>query len=526
MDKIEVVIGLVSPMGCNKSPFINTLKKNFEERGYLVKTITATELLYKNEKKYPTSFNIFCKMQLCSELRLNYRGFTAALVINEIRHIRSDDTKNNNIVYIIDQLKNEAEYEILSHVYGINYLQVSLFSNYYERDKNIKKKLSPDSINLENFQAPNQDVLENLFLDKIFQGDIDISKVKSKLSNIDYDLIKRYRDQILHDCSHMLIEKDNKDIDAKHKDSGQQIAALFHKSHYFLNADSPKSILENEIKKFTEQFFGTYKEYPTQDEFGMSIAYQVSFRSNFPGDRHIGASIIAENGEVISLGSIRAPSSSSNPVLAHQDSITDGYTYYYNRIEDWSSELEEDNCNVKSKEDIRSFLKDSIDFHPCTHAEMSAIIDAAKLGTSLKNSTLYTTTFPCHLCAKDIVTAGIKRVVFLEAYPKSKSKELYPSVIDLHSQRRNDIIPFENYMGVAPKRYHYVYSLKNKPCFSSKENESSTSNKNYSPYLKFIRSKFYEPQESDIVTHFINYLNDQQQNELSYLSFLVQQKEK
>lgn len=525
MSKKEVVIGLVSPMGCNKDLFLSTIKKNFEKRDYLVKTITVTDLLYKSEKKYPDSFSIFCKMQLCSGLRLNYRGFIAALIINEIKHIRSNETNNDNIVYIVDQLKNEAEYEILNHVYGVNYLQVSLFSNYYERDKNIKKKLSSDNISLENFEAPNSEVFNDLFLDKICHESIDISKIKSKLSNNDYPLIKQYRDQILNDCSHMLIEKDNKDIDVTHKDSGQQIAALFHKSHYFINVDSPKSILVAEVEKFTDQFFGSYKEYPTQDEFGMSIAYQASFRSNFPGDRHIGASIIAENGEVISLGSIRAPSSSSNPTLSHQDSITEGYTYYYNRIEKWKAELEEADCNIKSKEDIRSFLKDSIDFHPCTHAEIAAIIDAAKLGTSVKNATLYTTTFPCHLCAKDIVTAGIKKVVFLEAYPKSKSKELYPSVIDLHSQRRIEIIPFENYMGVAPNRYHYVYSLKNKPYFSPQRNEFSDKNQNYSPYLKYIRSTFYEPQESAIITHFNKYLNDEEQAELFYLSPLVQKNE-
>lgn len=520
MSKMEVIIGLVSPMGCNKKPFITKITTIFEKKGYLVKSIHVTDLLYKEENDYPHSLNIYCKMQLCNELRTNYRGSIAALIINEINRIRTKESESKDkIVYIIDQLKNEAEYEILSHVYGLNYLQISLFSNFYERDKTIRKRLASDN-NLEKLEIEDTQILENIFKDNLPQTNIDINKLKSKIS-IDYSLIERYKNQILKDCSHMLIEKDYKDIDKVHRKSGQQISSLFHRSHYFINLDSPESILSKEIYKFLNQFFGEYKDYPTQDEFGMAVAYHASFRSNFPGDRHIGASIIAENGEIISIGSIRAPSSSSNTKLSNQDSITEGYTYYYKKIDQWIEEL--DHVDTKSKEEICTFLKDSIEFHPCTHAEISAIIDAAKIGVSVKNGTLYTTTFPCHLCAKDIITAGIKKVVFLEAYPKSKSKELYPSIIDLHSQQRKDIIPFENFMGVSPSRYHYVYSLSNKPkaLLNEKNDVDVNIDETFSPYLKFIRSSYYERQESDIIIHFTNYLDNNMQSDLSYLDSLV-----
>jgi deoxycytidylate deaminase len=42
---------------------------------------------------------------------------------------------------------------------------------------------------------------------------------------------------------------------------------------------------------------------------------------------------------------------------------------------------------------------------------------------------LFSTTFPCHMCARHIVSAGIKRVVFLEPYPKSYAEELYADSI-------------------------------------------------------------------------------------------------
>jgi dCMP deaminase len=50
------------------------------------------------------------------------------------------------------------------------------------------------------------------------------------------------------------------------------------------------------------------------------------------------------------------------------------------------------------------------------HAEQNAIIQAANHGASLRGSTLYTTTYPCIICTKMIINAGIKRVVYLEGY--------------------------------------------------------------------------------------------------------------
>lgn len=47
----------------------------------------------------------------------------------------------------------------------------------------------------------------------------------------------------------------------------------------------------------------------------------------------------------------------------------------------------------------------------CIHAEQNAIIQAAYLGVSTKNATLYCTTNPCSSCAKMLINAGIKRVV-------------------------------------------------------------------------------------------------------------------
>ena len=59
------------------------------------------------------------------------------------------------------------------------------------------------------------------------------------------------------------------------------------------------------------------------------------------------------------------------------------------------------------------------------HAEQNAIIQAAKLGISVDGATLYCTHQPCVICAKMIINAGIKRVVYKYGYPDEFSMHLF-----------------------------------------------------------------------------------------------------
>ena len=60
-----------------------------------------------------------------------------------------------------------------------------------------------------------------------------------------------------------------------------------------------------------------------------------------------------------------------------------------------------------------------------THAEQNAIIQAARMGLSIENATLYCTHQPCVICAKMIINSGIKRVVYEQGYPDKFSMELF-----------------------------------------------------------------------------------------------------
>jgi dCMP deaminase len=59
------------------------------------------------------------------------------------------------------------------------------------------------------------------------------------------------------------------------------------------------------------------------------------------------------------------------------------------------------------------------------HAEQNAIIQAAFNGVSIKGSTLYCTNRPCSICAKMIINAGIKKVIFKEDYSDEISEKMF-----------------------------------------------------------------------------------------------------
>jgi deoxycytidylate deaminase len=101
------------------------------------------------------------------------------------------------------------------------------------------------------------------------------------------------------------------------------------------------------------------------------------------------------------------------------------------------------------------------EFGRAVHAEMEAILSCARVGVSPRNGTLFCTTFPCHNCAKHIVASGIKRVVYVEPYPKSRAEQLYDDSIDLSGPLDCDAkVVFEPFVGVGPRRFMDLFSMR------------------------------------------------------------------
>lgn len=85
-------------------------------------------------------------------------------------------------------------------------------------------------------------------------------------------------------------------------------------------------------------------------------------------------------------------------------------------------------------------------------------MSAARRGISVEGCTLYTTSFPCHECARHIVAAGIERVVFIAPYPKSRVAYLYDDSISIDEDVAEKV-PFRAFLGIAPRLYTRVFEM-------------------------------------------------------------------
>lgn len=59
------------------------------------------------------------------------------------------------------------------------------------------------------------------------------------------------------------------------------------------------------------------------------------------------------------------------------------------------------------------------------HAEQNAIIQSALYGVSIQNATFYITHQPCVLCAKMMINASIKEVIFCGDYPDLLAQQIF-----------------------------------------------------------------------------------------------------
>ena len=77
------------------------------------------------------------------------------------------------------------------------------------------------------------------------------------------------------------------------------------------------------------------------------------------------------------------------------------------------------------------------------HAEMNALIQAAKRGHAVEGSTAYVTNMPCTTCSKALVTAGINRVVVFSDFHDTLAVDFFRKgnvKIDKHTIPPTEII--------------------------------------------------------------------------------------
>lgn len=103
-------------------------------------------------------------------------------------------------------------------------------------------------------------------------------------------------------------------------------------------------------------------------------------------------------------------------------------------------------------------LTDLTEFGRSVHAEMEALLACARTGRSPREATLFTTTFPCHNCCRHIIASGVRKVVYIEPYAKSKAPILHDDAITV-DDLQDGKIPFVPFVGIGPRRYFDLFSL-------------------------------------------------------------------
>lgn len=253
-----------------------------------------------------------------------------------------------------------------------------------------------------------------------------------------------------------------------------------------------ESELESEISRFFESFFRNPYNTPKVDEYYMYEANAASLRSA-DLSRQIGAVLVTQERSLLTKGCNEVPTFGGNsywpddpPALDNRDWKKGNDFNAVKKVEileelmRFLSEKSLVSLDDKSTPDsvvdrlVFGDEKDSfrnlrvsnlIEFGRMVHAEMSALMEAARRGISVQGASLYCTTFPCHMCARHIISAGVSKVVYIEPYPKSMTQELFPETVIIDSTLERNAgadtvakLRFEPFVGVATRIYAQLYS--------------------------------------------------------------------
>jgi cytidine deaminase len=295
-----------------------------------------------------------------------------------------------------------------------------------------------------------------------------------------------YRPATYAGIAETLIDTDEKEVG---DDLGQNVRDTFPEGDVFLDATDPDK-LPQQVTRFIEILFRHPYHTPTRDEYGLFHAKAAALRSA-DLSRQVGAVMTTEDGEIIAAGCNEVPKAGGGSVwegreqdrshdhrdfvLGHDPSARMKHEILeeiFGRLCDAGWLRADLPKNASGLVDAALFSSDRpvlagtratsiIEFGRIVHAEMSAITDAARRGLSVKDSTLYCTTFPCHMCARHIIAAGVRRVVYIEPYPKSMAKDLYRGSLDVDDDPGSDTdaVAFRPFVGISPRRYIEFFEM-------------------------------------------------------------------
>lgn len=457
----ELVIALAGPIGCGISGVADALEERLKERGYLeVIRIKLSDFLEaavtdklvaapRYDENRSDRYNRFRRLQEVGKELRKKTGNPAVLAEFAARQISLDRIKRkgkehdpadgpivpSRTAYIIDQVKRPEEVTLLRALYRNLFYLAGVTRIYDRREAAL--------------------VAESIGKDEV-DGLMEIDRMEDR-------------------------------------DDGQQLDKTLFLADYFIRNDS---IAADEkvakLNRFLNLIHGDQSVTPTEVESGMFAAFSASLRSACLS-RQVGAAITAKSGEVIATGCNDVPmaggglySHSSNQDMRciHQEGRQCFNDLHKRKLQKdvgaiidqvllaEDAELGDDGKPIRLHKKRREKLldaiykqtriKDLIEYSRSVHAEMDAIVSIARIGSSgLEGATLYTTTFPCHNCARHIVASGIMKVFYVEPYEKSLAKELHADAIAFEIEETKEENPkrveFLHFEGVAPRQFHSMF---------------------------------------------------------------------
>jgi deoxycytidylate deaminase len=387
-------------------------------------------------------------MSAGNEIRriIGHADAVARLALSEIHNVRSglnashDETvPAERHCFIISSLKRDEELEMLRKLFGQRALLVSVYEPREHRAENLCRKIA------------------------------------SSKNSSDPD-------------AHKIVAEDLIDTDQKERSNllGQRLEDVFQRADVFLKV---VTTFREDARRFIQLLFQAPYITPTVDELLMFQARATAQRSA-DLSRQVGAVIATKTGEILATGCNEVPRAGGGVIWdAVAGSERDYRDYKIGQdaaagtrkeivaellealaqagclTEERSARNSEDRAQdalyVEPKPLAGTTVAGLLEFGRIVHAEMAAICDAAMRGISVRNGTLYCTTFPCHMCARHIIAAGITRVVYIEPYPKSRAKRLYKRAIQVDHDREadEDAVKFDAFVGIAPYRFIDLFDM-------------------------------------------------------------------
>jgi len=460
----EIVFGIVGHVGSGTSTVAESLLKVLTEHdvdggSYECQLITARKVIeeyadqighgYPNEKPF-TIEDVKVFQNLGDAMRAG--GDHAAVArgaILKIRELRAEMQKIEVVAeepvvpdgkpraYIIDSIRHPAEVELLRRVYSDAFVLIGVVCEEKVR--------------------------------------------KDRISN-------KYRDAGL-DAAEKFMKRDAK-AEEKH---GQRVSDAFHLSDFFLDntedefieGDKTRSNDNWDINDHLDRLIRLVShndiERPKVDETAMYSAAGAAMKSACLS-RQVGAAILDPSGNIVATGANEVPKAGGGVYgdVPGNDDRCFVHNKYCSNTKEQTTIAEEIFQEISGalrddSKDVVQILKSGrvgelLEFSRAVHAEMDALLSAGRKGISTVGCKVYVTTFPCHYCARHIVSAGIDEVQFIEPYPKSKAFDLHKDsilnslptgdgadgVIKLPSEGGTKVV-FRPFTGVAPRMFRRAF---------------------------------------------------------------------